>query len=194
MVINGHDFYNEMYKKDPTRWDVPNGSHPFDKHIKDWLEVFYGRMNGTINVVDLGCGNGRTLKFISNPKFHLFGVDYSEEAIKLAKVNCPTATLEVCEMTRTNFSQSYFDVVLSVGSYEHQEKLDFSEPRRLIRTDGYFICVLPDTLESNGLKIAVDEQHHDWELTKEDWIKKVEPFGFKFQNYLNPWTFIFKPC
>ncbi len=187
-------FYDDMFKNNPTRWDVPGGYHPFDFIAREFLVHAYG-FNRHFTLIDLGCGNGRTLKFISELPFQMdaIGYDFSTEAIKLAKINCPSAHFYEGDMLHIPIKSGSFDVVLSVGSFEHQVNLDFSEPRRLISSSGWFICVLPDVEISKGITLAPDQKHYDWELTRRDWIDKIEPFGFKFVDYKHPWTFIFKP-
>lgn len=189
--LDGKEFYNEMHKNTPNRWDVEAGWHPFDANIKNILYAFF--KTKPISIIDLGCGNGRTLKFIEAPNIKSVGVDYSEEAIKLAKENCPQNQFYCEHMTNTGFTSNSFDAVISVGAFEHQEILDFSEPRRLVKDSGWFLAVLPDTPETKGLTLASDGLHYDWQLVKEDWIKIVEKFNFIFQDYINPWTFVFKP-
>lgn len=189
--MDGHKFYNDMHKNSPGRWDVVGGWHPFDANVKNVVAALFG--TSEISVLDLGCGNGRTLNFIKAPNMTLFGVDYSQEAINQAKVKCMDGLFSVQDMIKTDFKDHVFDAVISVGSFEHQEVLDFSEPRRLVKDDGWFVCVLPDVAESKGLTTAADGLHNDWELTIKDWNSKVEPYGFKFQDYLYPWTFIYRP-
>lgn len=182
------EWYDNMHRNDPTRWD---GDHPFDKNIKFLIHTI---SKVKLKIIDLGCGNGRTLDFIYwDEHWELHGIDYSPEAVRLAKIKLGyRANIIQGDMTHTPYDDGYFDFVISVGSFEHQEVLNFSEPRRLVKSSGCFLCVLPDVKESKGLTVAVDGQHYDWELTKEDWITKIEPFGFKFIQYLEPWTFVFQ--
>ena len=194
--MDGKEFYNNMHRDHPDRWEVPNGGHhAFDVNVHDMILAILS-FRDEIKLIDLGCGTGRTLELIAHPGLRAVGVDYSEEAIKIAGKRVPWADLMVCDMESVPFENSHFDVVLSVGSHEHQEVLDFSEPRRLVdESGGYFIAVFPCISKvSKGRTIAADGQHYDWDLNQQDWINAVEKFGFKFIGYKEPWTFIFKPA
>ena len=191
-MIDGKEFYNNMHKNHPDRWEVPNGGHhKFDINVKNAVLTMLC-FRDEIRLIDLGCGTGRTLELIANPRIRAVGVDYSEEAIRIASKRVPWVNLMVCDMLSVPFEPGTFDIVLSVGSHEHLEVLDFSEPRKLVKENGLFVCVLPCINPiSKGRTIAADRQHYDWDLNKEDWIKEVEKFGFKCVWYQDPWTFGF---
>ena len=193
--MDGKEFYNNMYLDHPDRWEVPDGGHHgFDLNIRDIIYKIGNTERPKYHLIDLGCGTGRTLELIKYPNIDMTGIDYSEEAVKIAKKRCPYAQIELCDMNCTDFIDGAFDIVLSVGSHEHQETLDFSEVRRLVNNDGWFIAVFPCINPvSKGRTIGIDGQHYDWDLNKEDWIHAVEPFRFKFIEYKEPWTFVFKP-
>jgi len=147
---------------------------------------------GKINLVDLGCGTGRTIKALrKNIDFSILGItilqkkfanlnitglDFSEKAIERAKQKNPGTKFFVRDMRKTQFKNKEFEVVLSVGSHEHLKKIDFSEPRRILKDDGVFLCILPVQEKSIGWK--KNRLQFEWHLTRKDWVKELKKFNF----------------
>ncbi len=70
-------------------------------------------------ILDVACGSGRHLMSFVEFGFLPFGVDYSSECVKLAKLNCPTISANIFEDDFKLFGQkqkSKFDVVLLAGA------------------------------------------------------------------------------
>ena len=62
---------------------------------KQMMDVFVTMgVNPPVSVMDLGCGAGKNAKYLSERGFNVVGVDFSVEALKLArtlKVTSPCA-------------------------------------------------------------------------------------------------------
>lgn len=153
--------YNELYKNEPDSWSEPQ---EIDKKI---IPFVLGK------AIDLGCGNGRTIKILGKD---IVGVDFSEEALKIARKNNPTITFLQCDMRNVLFEPGSFDTVLSIGSHEHLNPIDFNEVHRLLNKNGLFICVVPLSDKDEGW-VQVSNQH-EWRLTKETWTKHLRHFRF----------------
>jgi ubiquinone/menaquinone biosynthesis C-methylase UbiE len=74
------------------------------------------------NLLDIGTGPGRLLSEISKqvPQVKLFGLDISNSMINLAKQNLeniPNVDLRIGNINRTDFKDSFFDCVVSTGSF-----------------------------------------------------------------------------
>ena len=61
--IGTSEHYDHIFKTQPLRWD--GKIFDIDRIIKKVLEEKYEGKN--IDVLELGCGNGRTIKFIKQP-------------------------------------------------------------------------------------------------------------------------------
>ncbi|MFH1522160.1 MAG: class I SAM-dependent methyltransferase [archaeon] len=94
------------------------------------------------NILDLGCGDGRTLIFVSSFFNKVYGLDYDETAIKDCKKN--VAELENVEIfledaVKTNFSNKFIDVVfigLTFSNFgDHKFKI-LKEVKRILKDDG----------------------------------------------------------
>jgi len=178
------EVYNKMFEKDPTVWS----EFRLDEEIR---RIINERYDGDIKLLDMGCGNGRTINIIKDPRMDITGIDFSEEALKLASKKNPGIKFIECDMRDTPFNDNSFDVVISIGSHEHLDKISFSEPRRLIKGDGLFICVLPATEKTIGWTHVRDD-FWEWKLCERDWINEIEKYNFKVIRF-GEWLFVCQP-
>lgn len=148
------------------------------KHHGDTGEVWFGediqeRVVGWIckcpqikkisNIVDVGCGNGVLLVELANRGFNnLSGIDYSEEAIVLAREVAENLSVKekivylVCDILQLVFWNS-FDVVVDKGTYD---AISLSEDG--IENRKKYIKNVHSSLKSNGLLV----------LTSCNWTRK----------------------
>ena len=101
------------------------------------------------NLLNIGCGHGADfLPFTAN--FELFGIDFSEEMIKLARKYGEkyrfSANLAVAEACELPFKDACFDHIIAIAIYHHlkdeQRPLAFKELKRVLKPGGEaFIAV-----------------------------------------------------
>lgn len=108
-----------------------------------WITEFINEANKRpyrINVLDVGCGNGRNMDGWNNAS--VYGLDSCREFIKM----CIQKDKEVVEadMTSIPFPNDYFDFLMSIASFHHlstekrrQEAL--LEMRRVIKHNGQLL-------------------------------------------------------
>jgi ubiquinone/menaquinone biosynthesis C-methylase UbiE len=71
-------------------------------------------------ILDIGCGNGRLLKMITNQSnVEAFGIDISEEMVRTARDENPEITFCVSEADKTPFEDGFFDVVTVCCAFHH---------------------------------------------------------------------------
>lgn len=72
-------------------------------------------------VLDVGCGTGNFAKEVSkkNAKYVL-GIDYAEEAIKIAQKNNKQKNLEFKKLDVNELNEK-FDIIVSIGTIEHMD-------------------------------------------------------------------------
>jgi SAM-dependent methyltransferase len=198
MNLDNFKFYDWIFKTMPMRWDNKGLPQPTDTIIIELLKPYW---NKKIKIIDLGCGNGRTIDFIYRPEWIIYGVDYVPQAVKEARKNLRNkAIIKLEDMTHTSFNDKEFDIVLAVGSFEHIEPLTFAEPKRLVKDDGLVIIEVPisDTISERMVyKTCYNNdtgswgEHFEYKLTENDWIKllKKDNFNVEVQNGM----FICKP-
>ena len=124
--------------------------------------------NNAGRIVDLGCGNARNL--ISFNNFICYGVDFSENILKMAKLTSEKYDLDL-KLTKSNleklsFKDNFFDYALMLASLHHLETKEkrfdaLKELYRILKKDG----------------IALVTVWNKWQLK----------FLFRKKNTLIPW-------
>lgn len=117
--------------------------------IKNWYEVKYKKLKESTwrpkvcynyfaellekhtlkkgTILDIGCGTGYFLAITTNKGFKPYGIDISEEAIKITKKQVPDAILineNMDNILDGEFSEKTFDNITLLGSMEHSLNID----------------------------------------------------------------------
>ncbi len=94
--------------------------------IKNFFNTIYKELKPLkiATVLDVGCGEGFTLKKLKEKKIgKIFkGVDLEKEAIKLGKRENPNLDLSIGDIYNLKFKDNSFDLVISTEVLEHLEK------------------------------------------------------------------------
>lgn len=98
------------------------------------------------SVLDVGCGNGRLLKKLSNyyNKDSLYGIDPSALAVKLAKEGVGINVKMGC-IENLDFAPSYFDHVIASDVLEHIENDNaaYDQLLKVLKPQGRLIITVP---------------------------------------------------
>ena len=70
-------------------------------------------------VLDLGCGNGRLYELLVPYGIEYYGVDLSDELVKIAKKNVPDGKIMQGDITDLPYEDSEFDLIISVATLHH---------------------------------------------------------------------------
>lgn len=71
-------------------------------------------------VLDLGCGNGRIFEFLTDKKISgYFGIDQSEELVKIAKNRYPEGHFIIGNILETPYKNEQFDIVICLATLHH---------------------------------------------------------------------------
>jgi SAM-dependent methyltransferase len=133
-------------------------------------------------VLDLGCGNGRLRQYFKEKRIDYFGLDFSEELIKLAKENYPKAKFQTGSAMNLPYPNNYFDKIYSIAVLHHIPSAEFRLEfmREAIRA-----------LKPKGLLIL--RVWNFWQR-KEIWLivrySLLKIFGFSkmdFKDIFDPW-------
>jgi methionine biosynthesis protein MetW len=105
-------------------------------------KIASGRKN---RILDIGCGDG---SFIIRFKKHCetFGVDVSQNAVKMAKEAGMNAYEVDVSSKRLPFQDEYFDIIYMGDVIEHLTNPDFAinEVARVIKTNGFLVLSTPN--------------------------------------------------
>jgi SAM-dependent methyltransferase len=139
--------------------------------------------------LDLGCGNGRQAIPFAQVGLKSCGIDFSEEAVilakKNAKINKIAIDFQVGDVLNLPYKNKEFGVILDSGCLHHLRKYQWREYLRnlnhVLKSDGYFflICFSINSDRNikkftRGLKVrnwSLKNGHYnhlfyDWELEK----------------------------
>jgi ubiquinone/menaquinone biosynthesis C-methylase UbiE len=70
-------------------------------------------------ILDLGCGNGRFFELLKNKKVEYFGVDISEDLLKIAKKRYSQAKFYLFDGLSLPFEDNFFDKVFCLATFHH---------------------------------------------------------------------------
>lgn len=132
--------WDEVFKS--TEW----GKYPSESLIQFIARNFYKSERVEIRILEVGCGTGANLWYISREGFQAYGVDGSDVAIKKASDRMIsenlTVNLQVADIVNLPFSNCFFDVVIDVeciycNNTENTKKI-LEEIKRVLKPNGKF--------------------------------------------------------
>lgn len=184
--------YDEIYLENPNKW---RGTKKIDFMVNR-LKAY----PQPESVLDFGCGTGVALEVYSRFNFtaSLYGIDISEEALKLAKNAVPYAHFT----TENEFEDiKQFDLIIILGVAEHMENiLEFlKELKGRLNHDGICYFEVPNNLSyspgpATYRRLEMGSRQVEWHLPRVKWESLLARAGFKvlerFKGAERPWEFI----
>lgn len=145
------------------------------KNVTDWA-LSHLNINGTENVLDIGCGGGDALKKMSLAitTGHLTGADYSEVSVELSKKNniddINSGKMEIIQASVENlpFDDNSFNIIYTIESFYF-----WNNPVECLKE-------VRRVLAPNGIFMIIADIHGDAELSQE------EIYNIKKYNLFNP--------
>jgi SAM-dependent methyltransferase len=153
--------WDEIFKEEGMVFTEP---HPEMKRISEMLQE-----RGLNRILDLGCGTGRHLVFLSHSGFDVYGFDASPTAINLASEWLESenlgATVRLHRMEEPfPYETDFFDAVISIQVIHHNLMKDIvntiREIERVLCRGGLLFASVP------VLKTGPVKKEDDWELEK----------------------------
>ncbi len=115
--------YNKLAKNYDDTFDGR-----FTKELKEKL-VENARLERNARVLDVACANGSLLRMLNDANaIEGYGIDISDEMIKIAKASYPSFAFSVSNSDELGFDDSFFDAITVCAAFHH-----FSEPLRFLR-------------------------------------------------------------
>lgn len=174
------------YAKDPlskVMWpDRPIWNAYIDELQKHYLRPYIYKLRPSDIVLDVGCGVGRfTFRFAKLCK-KVYGIDISEENIKLAKERAErekvfNVEFKVMDVRKLEFDDEIFDYVFSIACLCFLiDKKDFikgiKEVLRVTKKDGCIILLENMIFAPNYVSIP-----------REEWFRIIEKHGGKIKYW-----------
>lgn len=145
------------------------------------LEKFKGFVKKDQSILDWGCGSGRLLYILENMSPRYYGVDQSQELLKIAKkthagiIKKGKIKFFSNAKKEVKFKKDFFDLAFMVASFHHlpgpQSRLRLLKQVYSEMKSGAKLIITVWNLESDW---AQEKFKKDWKLLKEN-------------NYLIPW-------
>lgn len=128
------DRYYEKARESSSFFDYPG------------MKVLKKYSLGCSKILDLGCGDGTRLSYISKNKKDCIGVDISKKAINIAKKQYPKCEFRVMNLEHLSFRDNNFDLVYSAFVLEHLDNPEkvISEAIRVLKKSGLLILMAPN--------------------------------------------------
>ena len=179
--------YNAIFQAKPSKWSSPGR----DEFAFNAIEK-YGE---PANLLDIGCGNGHTLKLFGDKwkGTRLYGIDLSDEAIRLAKENVPQAEF-ACAFFEDykGYAPEMFERITLLGVIEHFPTTSkaLAKIRSLLKPGGYVYIEAPNCLQASrdpeeSFRVLKNGSGQwEWHLRRQTWEQKIAEAGFKITQSL----------
>lgn len=108
----------------------------------DYLGVERGK-----KLLDISCGTGFLLLAASKKGLYTFGIDISEEAVKIAQNVSPDSFVSVSKGEDLKFVDNTFDYITCIGALEHFLDMNkgLQEMKRVAKTEAIFCIMVPNS-------------------------------------------------
>ena len=132
-------WYNERYASGGRDAMRPYDAYPM--FLND-LRAQPGR-----TMLDIACGTGYLLLAGARRGLKTWGIDISDEAVKLARQISPTSEVSVGRGEDLQFRDGAFDYITCIGSLEHFLDMDrgLSEMKRVAKPDALLCILVPNS-------------------------------------------------
>lgn len=158
------EFYSSKYKAfNNSALEVQEADREFhDAHREDIavnIERLLGRSLSGLNVLDIGCGWGQTMKYLASKGARCSGFDPAPEAVDYVQsigLECVRAGMERMDV----FGGRRFDVVLLMNVLEHlSDPVQVVEDIRrvVLEKGGMLVVEVPN--EFNSFQVSAQELH-----------------------------------
>lgn len=137
MITNSKDKTKQHFDKTASDY---NNSHD-GKFVEPMYDVIVDEIQKLESgrILDVGCGNGNLFSLLPDGKYELSGVDFSENMIVEAKMNCSNkATFSVADAEKLPFESDTFDIIVCNASFHHYIHPDtvLEEMHRVLKDGG----------------------------------------------------------
>ncbi len=160
----------------------------FPNLLQYQLTQFVSYLEKGAKIVDMGCGSGKDVEYLSEEGFDVLGVDYSKEMVDEAQERVPNGKFSVMDMRNLTFDNDTFDGIWCCASIFHIPKEHIPEVltkfRDILKKDGVmFICVQ----EGEGERLVEYHQSNNMPrffafYKQSEFEELLENAGFKILN------------
>jgi ubiquinone/menaquinone biosynthesis C-methylase UbiE len=139
--------------------------HGFSEADLKWLGDKYfdivtpDMLNNTMNVIDIGCGSGRIIKYLRGRYGHITGIDPSQAIFVANELIGKEENVELIQASTDNipFDDGHFDFGYSLGVLHHipDTQKALNDSVRKIRPGGHFLLYLYYSLDNKPFYLRI---------------------------------------
>lgn len=155
--------------------------------------ISFLNIHADAKVLELGCGFGRSLPYLSNLAKQVFASDISEVMIKLAKEDNKTyenVDYSIFESENVPFSDSFFDYIICFGVFDAVQQTEtLIELNRVLKPEGRILITgknnnyYEDDDEAYFAEIGAAKKGHPNYFTDVKFmLKNIDRFGFSINK------------
>lgn len=132
------NWYNQRHLSLKEKAWRPFQAYPI---LLDYFKAKPGR-----KILDIGCGTGYLLKAADDRGLETYGIDISEEGVKIAKSVSSNSKIIVGKGEDLKFPDNFFDYVTCIGVLEHFLDIErgIKEMKRVVKNNGILCVVVPN--------------------------------------------------
>lgn len=93
--------------------------------VEEFITRFVSKLDKNPVVLDVGCGSGREIKFLTDKSIDCVGIDLSLGTIKQARNNVPDGYFRVMDARYLDYPDNLFDGVVCIAVVHHLYDRDF---------------------------------------------------------------------
>lgn len=171
-------FYNEIIDMHHEEFNYKKIAY------KKWLDLLASKLQKNEVILDLGCGNGRAIKYFTDRKFRGIGVDISKKMLSLARKYVPEGKFYKKEFTEINFKPNSVGAIISFFALNHIPKSEFKKTiricKKILKQEGFLLLGM---VEGKGEGLFEGFYNKKMQLygagyTKKEIIKVLKENGF----------------
>ena len=113
------ELYDEFFLENKDRRGPPEKSW----YYKLWMYIIENHLDPSWRILDVGCGSGQFIKLCVERGYKCVGVDFSVEALKIAKRNAPEVAFHLVDVSKNQsiIKEGNYDVITFIEVLEHVE-------------------------------------------------------------------------
>lgn len=163
----------DTYNKIAEEWSEDNQAVTWGM---EGMEKFASLLPKGGEIFDVGCGSGRIAKYFVQKGFHIYGIDFSEKLLEIAKREVPNVEFHMMDMRDISSIEKMFDGAIAVASFLHIKKTEvgsvFQSVVGKIKPGGFFFVSVKEVPPS-GIK---------------EEVKREKNYGMTFERFFSYYT------
>jgi ubiquinone/menaquinone biosynthesis C-methylase UbiE len=179
-------WYDKKYASKGVHSMRPYEAYPI---VLDYLGVQKG-----LKLLDVSCGTGFLLLAAAKRGLETFGIDISQQAVRVSRMVSPNSEITVGRGEDLQFDEQTFDYVTCLGSLEHFLDMDkgLQEMRRVAKDDATFCIVVPNSnfifWRVTGNPGTAQQEINEHLLSLEQWKRHFTQNGYEIVDvYQDRW-------